>query len=83
MLALAREKDALESSDEKMKALTESAKIYYDLHKSNSDLIKFGGIQENFNAAIARTRDELDAHKITAAQAKAEFDALLLFVFAA
>ncbi len=76
LLALAREKDALELQDKKWAALIESANEYYDLRKSNDDLIKYGGIQEGFNEALARTQDQLQAGNINADQAKAEFDKL-------
>lgn len=76
LLALAREKDALELQDKQWAALIESANEYYDLRKSNDDLIKYGGIQEGFNEALARTQDQLQAGNINADQAKAEFDKL-------
>lgn len=76
LLALAKEKDALELQDQKWAALIESANEYYDLRQSNADLIRSGDIQEGFNEALARTQDQLQAGNINADQAKAEFDKL-------
>jgi lambda family phage tail tape measure protein len=76
LLALTKEQDALDRQDKKWAALVESANEYYDLQKSNADLIKGGGIQDGFNEALAKTQDQLSAGNITADQAKAEFDKL-------
>ena len=76
LLGLAKEKDALERQEKQWAALVESANEYYDLRQSNADLIKYGGIQEGFDEALAKTQDQLKLGTITSDQAKAEFDKL-------
>lgn len=76
LLALAKEKDALEIQQKKWDALIESANAYYDVRQSNSDLIKYGGIQEGFNDALAKTQDALKAGDMTVEQAAAEYTKL-------
>lgn len=76
LLGLAKEKDALERQEKQWAALVESANEYYDLRKSNDELIRSGGIQSGFNEALAKTQDQLQAGNINADQAKAEFDKL-------
>lgn len=76
LMALAKEKDALETQDKKWAALVESANEYYDLRKSNDDLIRSGEIQAGFNEAIAKVDDALKNFTITSEQAKIEFTKL-------
>lgn len=76
LVALAKEKDALERQDKQWAALIDSANEYYDLRQSNAELIRSGDIQSGFNEALARTQDQLKAGNINADQAKAEFDKL-------
>jgi len=73
---LAYEKDALEAQDKQWEALVNSANEYYDLKKSNSDLIQSGNIQSGFNEALANTQDKLKAGDINTEQAVAEFNKL-------
>ncbi|MGZ8916228.1 MAG: hypothetical protein ACXW1Z_24365, partial [Methylobacter sp.] len=76
LLGLAQEKDALERQEKQWAALVESANDYYDLRKSNDDLINSGDIQSGFNDALAKTQDQLKLGTISADQAKKEFDKL-------
>lgn len=76
LMNLAKEKDSLETQDKKWAALVESANAYYDLRKSNDDLIRSGEVQAGFNEAIAKVDDELKNFTITSEQAKVEFTKL-------
>ena len=78
LMNLAKEKDALEVQAKKWDALVESANAYYDIKKSNADLIKYGGIQEGFNDALAKTQDAFNApgSSMNTAQLKAEYTKL-------
>ena len=61
LLALAQEHDALDRQDKKWAALIESANAYYDIKKSNKDLIQSDQIQSGFNEQLARNADALAA----------------------